>query len=35
MSKGFLIYAPNSKQKDIVDSAILSALSIKISQRQI
>ena len=32
MSKGFLIYAPDSKQKDIVNSAILSALSIKISQ---
>jgi len=32
MSKGFLIYAPDSNQKDVVDSAILSALSIKISQ---
>ena len=32
MSKGFLIYAPYSNQKDIVDSVILSALSIKISQ---
>ena len=34
MSKGFLIYAPYSKQKDVVDSAILSALSIKITQRK-
>ena len=32
MSKGFLIYAPYSNQKNIVDSAILSALSIKTSQ---
>jgi hypothetical protein len=32
MSKGFLIYAPNSNQKNVVNSAILSALSIKISQ---
>ena len=32
MSKGFLIYAPDSKQKDIINSVILSALSIKISQ---
>jgi|TARA_Y100000296_G_scaffold34166_1_gene39702 hypothetical protein len=34
MSKGFLIYAPDSSQKDVVDSAILSALSIKISQNK-
>ena len=34
MSKGFLIYVPNSNQKNVVDSAILSALSIKISQRK-
>ena len=32
MSKGFLIYAPNSKRKSTIDSAILTALSIKISQ---
>jgi hypothetical protein len=32
MSKGFLIYAPNSKRKSVIDSAILTALSIKISQ---
>jgi len=32
MSKGFLIYAPDSNQKDIVNSTILSVLSIKTSQ---
>jgi len=32
MSKGFLIYAPNSKRKSTIDDAILTALSIKISQ---
>jgi hypothetical protein len=32
MSKGFLIYAPNSKRKSVIDSAILTALSIKLSQ---
>ena len=32
MSKGFLIYAPNSKRKSTIDNAILTALSIKISQ---
>lgn len=32
MSKGFLIYVPDSSQQNVVDSAILSALSIKISQ---
>jgi hypothetical protein len=32
MSKGFLIYVPDSSQQDTIDSAILSALSIKISQ---
>ena len=34
MNKGFLIYAPDSKQKDVVDSVILSALSIKITQKK-
>ena len=34
MSKGFLIYVPNSNQKDIIDSTILSALSIKTSQHK-
>ena len=32
MSKGFLIYAPNSKRKSTINNAILTALSIKISQ---
>tara|TARA_B110001454_G_scaffold32317_1_gene31591 strand:- start:1544 stop:2341 length:798 start_codon:yes stop_codon:yes gene_type:complete len=34
MSKGFLIYAPDSNQKDVVDSATLLALSIKVSQNK-
>ena len=34
MSKGFLIYVPDSKQKDIINSVILSALSIKITQKK-
>ena len=32
MSKGFLIYAPDSKQEGIINSVILTALSIKVSQ---